>query len=81
MKPTLQALALKIPDATAVSGLGRSSIYRHAAAGRLILRKSGRLTLVDAASLRQLISDLPVLEVRRAEVPASLGPSRKSDDL
>ena len=65
-----ELLALRLPDATLVSGLSRSSLYRYAAAGRLILKKSGAATLVDAASLRQLISDLPVLEVRRAECKA-----------
>lgn len=65
-----ELLALRLPDATLVSGLSRSSLYRYAAAGRLILRKSGSATLVDAASLRELISDLPVLEVRRAEYKA-----------
>ena len=69
----LELLAFRLPDATAVSGLSRSSIYRYAAAGRLILKKAGSATLVDAASLRQLIADLPVLAVRRAEVPPSGG--------
>jgi hypothetical protein len=60
--------ALRFPDAVKASGMSRSTLYRHAAAGRLILRKSGTLTLVDAESLRQLIESLPVLEVVRAEV-------------
>jgi hypothetical protein len=67
-----ELLALRLADATAVSGLSRSSLYRYAAAGRLILKKSGSVTLVDAASLRQLIADLPILEIRRAEVPGSM---------
>ena len=41
--------------ATAACGLSRSTLYRHAEAGRLRLLKVGGRTLVDAASLRALI--------------------------
>jgi hypothetical protein len=68
---TVPVLALRFPDAAAVSGMSRSTLYRHAAAGRLILRKSGSTTLVDAESLRQLVINLPVLSIVRAELPAS----------
>lgn len=48
-------LAYTLHDATAACGLSRSTLYRHAAAGRLRLVKVGGRTLVDATSLRALI--------------------------
>ncbi|MDI3309537.1 MAG: helix-turn-helix domain-containing protein [Acetobacteraceae bacterium] len=42
-------------DASAACGLSRSTLYRHAAAGRLRLVRVGGRTLVDAASLRALL--------------------------
>ena len=48
-------LAYTLPNAAAVSGLSRSTLYRHAAAGRLRLVRVGGRTLVDAASLRCLL--------------------------
>lgn len=42
-------------DATTVSGLSRSTLYRHAAANRLRLVRVGGRTLVNAASLRALL--------------------------
>lgn len=42
-------------DASSVTGLSRSTLYRHAAAGKLRLVKVGGRTLVDAASLRALV--------------------------
>jgi excisionase family DNA binding protein len=48
-------LSYTLNAAAAASGLSRSTLYRHAAAGRLRLVKVGGRTLVDAASLRALI--------------------------
>jgi excisionase family DNA binding protein len=41
--------------AVQLTGLSRSTLYRHAAAGRLRLVKVGGRTLVDATSLRALV--------------------------
>ncbi len=51
------------------SGLSRSAIYRAAAAGQLLLRKSGRTTIVDGASLAALVANLP---------PAQIGANRRA---
>lgn len=51
----LAPLAYTLADATALCGLSRSTLCRHAAAGRLRLVKVGGRTLVDADSLRNLI--------------------------
>ena len=48
-------LTYTLNDATKVSGLSRSTLYRHARAGRLRLVKVGGRTLVDADSLRALL--------------------------
>ncbi len=42
-------------DAAHITGLSRSTLYRHALAGRLRLVRVGGRTLVDAASLRELL--------------------------
>ena len=54
-RPASGLLAYTLNAATAACGLSRSTLYRHAAAGRLRLVKVGGRTLVDAASLRALI--------------------------
>ena len=54
-KPVPPPLTYTINDAAAASGLSRSTIYRHAAAGRLRLVRVGGRRLVDAASLRALV--------------------------
>ena len=53
-RPAADPLAYTLNDATAACGLSRSTLYRHAKAGRLRLVKVGGRTLVDAASLRAL---------------------------
>lgn len=51
--------ALRLKDAITYSGLSRSSIYRKAAEGRLVLMKDGKSTLVLGEPLRALIDELP----------------------
>jgi hypothetical protein len=70
MNPTLAHLApaapemARIPVAVAVSGLSRSTLYRLAAEGRITLRKAGRTTLVDIASVRAFLAGLPRATIR-----------------
>jgi hypothetical protein len=54
-----QPLAQRIAEASSISGLSRSGIYREAANGRIVLLKHGRTTLVDMASLRAFLASLP----------------------
>ncbi len=49
------ALTHTLNDAAHITGQSRSTLYRHAAAGRLRLVKVGGRTLVDAGSLRALV--------------------------
>lgn len=57
-------LAVRIPEATRLSGLSRSEIYRRAAAGEIILLKCGVSTLVDVPSLRATVAALPRAVIR-----------------
>ena len=54
-RPAVDTLAYTMESASAACGLSRSTLYRHAKAGRLRLLRVGGRTLVDAASLRALL--------------------------
>jgi excisionase family DNA binding protein len=54
-RPAADPMAYTLDRAAAACGLSRSTLYRHAKAGRLRLLRVGGRTLVDAASLRTLI--------------------------
>jgi len=62
--PKIEPLALPILAAVAVSGLSRSAIYREAGNGRIKLIKLGRTTLVDMASVREFLANLPPANIR-----------------
>lgn len=49
-------LSYTLPRAAQITGLSVSTLYRHAGAKRLRLTKVGGRTLVDAGSLRRLLS-------------------------
>lgn len=55
----MEPIALQIPDAVKVSGLGRSSIYKAIQEGKLPTRKAGKRTLILADDLRKFIDALP----------------------
>ena len=59
-----ERLAVSIPDATAVSGLSRSEIYRRLASGDIRAVKSGARTLILMDSLRAHVGSLPPAEFR-----------------
>jgi hypothetical protein len=63
-------LALPLPQAPAVTGLSRSTIYREAAKGNIVLLKVGRSTLVDMASVRAFLAGLPVASIRSPQQAA-----------
>lgn len=60
----VERLAYTIPDASAVSGIGRTAIYELIGSGELTAIKIGRRTLVTAASLRRLIESAPKADIR-----------------
>jgi hypothetical protein len=50
-------ITVTIPEGTRITGLSRSTLLRHAAAGRLETRKVFGRRLIVFASLRELVSD------------------------
>jgi hypothetical protein len=59
-------IAVRIPQASRISGLSRSEIYRRAGRGEIILLKCGKSTLVDFRSLRATMASLPRAVIRGA---------------
>jgi len=55
---------IPLPRAPAVFGLSRSGLYRLAAEGRIRMVKLGARTLVDAASVRRFLAELPTMQPR-----------------
>lgn len=56
-------LAVTIAEAVALSGIGRSSLYKLFSNGKLTPRKSGKRTLILLADLEKFVADLPVAEL------------------
>lgn len=54
--PCPTALAYRMPDAVAVSGLSRAKLYKLIAAGELESVTVGRRRLIPAAALRRLVT-------------------------
>lgn len=59
-------ILVTIRRAVEISGLSRSTIYLRAKAGELTLKKAGKTTLVDYASLRALLDSLPTAQLKDA---------------
>ena len=60
----MDTLALRIPDAAKLIGIGRSSLYELVATGQLDARKIAGRTVITTASLRQLLDAAPAAKVR-----------------
>ncbi len=56
----MQSISVTIPQAVAMTGLGRSSIYLLLKEKKLTARKAGKRTLILAADLEEYIRSLPV---------------------
>jgi hypothetical protein len=52
-------LAVTIPEAVALSGIGRSSLYKLFSEGMLTPRKSGKRTLILVSDLEAFVGALP----------------------
>jgi hypothetical protein len=57
--PAIEPIALRLADATAVSGFSRSKLYLLAAQEKVVFLKSGGRILVEFASLKAAIAQLP----------------------
>jgi excisionase family DNA binding protein len=63
-KATALRLAHSIADVTKITGVGRSFIYEEINAGRLVVKKAGRRSLIFDADLKAWLASLP--EMRSA---------------
>jgi hypothetical protein len=61
-----ERLAVRLPEATYISGLSRSELYRWAARGELVFLKSVSTTLVTLGSLRAVVASLPRAMIKGA---------------
>jgi hypothetical protein len=68
--PPFEPLAVRLPEASRISGFSRSELYRRAARGEIILLKCGKSTLVDVPSLRAAVAALPRASIRMVKQPA-----------
>jgi hypothetical protein len=59
-------LAVRLPEATHLSGFSRSELYRRAARGEIIFLKCGTTTLVELESLRVAVASLPRASIKGA---------------
>ena len=57
--PKQERMAVRLPEASHLSGFSRSELYRRAARGEIIFLKCGASTLVDLDSLRAAVASLP----------------------
>ena len=62
--PTRRLLTL-MPRGQATYGPSRSTIYRAAAAGNVVLKKIGRATYIDDESMRLWLASLPDVQLAR----------------
>lgn len=52
-------IAVTIPDAVAMTGISRSSIYKLFAEGKLSRRKNGKRSLILVEDLERVVKSLP----------------------
>nr|WP_316651405.1 helix-turn-helix domain-containing protein [uncultured Gellertiella sp.] len=55
----MQKVAVTIPEATAMSGLGRTFLYKLFNEGKLTPRKAGKRTLILVSELEAYLNNLP----------------------
>lgn len=65
-----EVIAYNIAGAVIASGFSRADLYRKASRGEVIFLKNGRRTLVDGASLRRCVANLPSTTPKSSGVTA-----------
>lgn len=55
----MSKIAVTIPEASSLSGLGRTFIYKLFSEGKLTPRKAGKRTLILVSELEAYLKDLP----------------------
>lgn len=66
ISPTETRLTVPPAEAARIAGVSRATIYAELAARRLVARKLGKRTLVEMASLRSWLANLPPFESKAA---------------
>ncbi|HEY5082141.1 MAG TPA: helix-turn-helix domain-containing protein [Bauldia sp.] len=56
----MQKLAVTVAEATALSGIGRTALYKIFNEGKLTPRKAGKRTLILVTDLEAYLKSLPV---------------------
>jgi predicted DNA-binding transcriptional regulator AlpA len=59
-EPKMTKIAVTIPEAVAISGIGRTSLYGIFKTGEIRPRKSGKRTLVLVDELENYLKSLPM---------------------
>jgi hypothetical protein len=70
-------LAAPVRRACMLSGLSRSAIYRAASAGRIRVLKNGHSSLVDMASVRAYLAELPAARITQQATKPSVQTPQK----
>jgi hypothetical protein len=76
----MERITVTVPEAIALSGIGRSSLYKLFHEGKLTPRKSGTRTLILVAELKNFLRSLPQGSSQsRFEKYGSVGSSTKPE--
>lgn len=62
MQTQIEQITVRIPEATRISGVSRSELYRRMAAGEIEAVKLGKSVLIRVDSLRTFVAGLPRAE-------------------
>lgn len=54
----IQPIAVRVPDACRMTGIGRSKLYELIESGDIAIVKVGRMTLIPVANLEEFIAKL-----------------------
>lgn len=62
MQTEIEPIHVNMKDAVKLTGISRSEMYRRLNDGQIIARKLGASLLIDLASLRAFVANLPVAQ-------------------
>lgn len=74
--PPTEPISVRVPDASRMTGLGRSTIYELIASGDIEAAKVGRATVIMVDSIRKFLAGN-----RKAARPPRAKASARSDDV
>ena len=65
----MDQLTYSIPDVSAKTGLGKTTVYKAISEGRLKARKLGNRTLILASELESFLASLPTIQILNTLTP------------